>query len=139
MKRALKNFLDALDAISVAHRETSDTEVFEAVSDALENAYVHPKMGYVFPQSFGMFTPAGDALARAALFEFITAAEASGAFRLSPEQRRNAFQDSSVTSAAGHTYRKYFPDFKDESYFDKAKARDEYFGFKRQRSGLKRG
>ena len=79
-----------------------------------------------------MFTPAGDALVRAALSEFITAAEASGAFRLSPEQRRNAFQDSSVTSAAGHTYRKYFADFKDESHFDKAKERDAYFGFKRK-------
>jgi hypothetical protein len=128
MKTALKKLLDTLDVIHETHGELLDTEVCEALAAVLYNAYIRPAHGYVVPTSFGMFSPAADALVHTALSEFIS--EACGIARLrSPQQRLESFQDDSVVSASGRTYRCYFG-HEDEDPYLEIKKRDEYFGFK---------
>jgi hypothetical protein len=129
MKALLKKLLDSLDSIAETHGELNDTDVCEALADTLDNAFIHQTSGYVLPTSLGMFTPAADALVHTALSQFLSAALAIGRLR-SAQQRRYAFQDSSIVTAAGHTYRDYFGHADNEDPSVEAQKRDEYFGFK---------
>ena len=128
MKAALKQVLDCLDSIAETHGEVLDTDVCEAMADTLDNVFIHQTVGYVMPSSFGMFSPAADALVHAALLQFFSAASV-GASNRSAQQRRYAFQDGSIVTSAGHTYRDYFGHEDDEHPYIEAKKRDEYFGF----------
>jgi hypothetical protein len=129
MKAALKKLLDTLDSIAETHGEVQDTDVCEALADTLDNAFIHQTPRYVVPASFGMFTPAGDALVHAALSEFVSTARDIARLRTA-QQRRYAFQDRSTVTAAGHTYRDYFGHVDDEDPFLAVKKREEEFGFK---------
>ena len=131
MKAALKKLLNTLDAVAKIHGELQDTEVCETLGDTLANGFIHPTSGYVVPTSFGMFTPAADALVHSAMSEFLSSARSATRLR-SPKQRLDALQDISIVSAAGRTYRDYFGHVDDKLWLNylAAKSRDEEFGFK---------
>jgi hypothetical protein len=110
MKNALKALLDDLDRVYESHEEVGDTAVREALADAISQAFITPRAGYVLPSSFEMFSKQGDAQVRAALARFLSHAETVAAAKAlsTPEHRLAAFQDVDVRSSAGRTYDEYF-------------------------------
>ena len=83
MKEALKELLNTLDRIAETHDELSDTDVAEALSDTVNNAFIDPVDGYVVPKSFGMFSPAADSLVHSAMKKFLSSAQLQTAPRTS--------------------------------------------------------
>jgi hypothetical protein len=110
IKRALKQFLTALDGIYAKHEEVGDTAVREQLGAAVHQGFIKRQRGYCLPNRFGMFSRVGDDLVRAAIERFLTHAEIRAASRAlaSPEARLAAFQDGDVETRAGTTYFDYF-------------------------------
>ena len=112
MKKALKQLLNALDAVFEEHEEVGDTMVREEMHDAVHKAFIVPEPGYMLPTKFGMFSTEGDTLVRAALEKFFAHPEVTAAAKSlkTPEERLAAFQDTDVKSNEGNTYDEYFGD-----------------------------
>jgi len=110
MKKALKQLLNALDAVFQEHEEVGDTMVREEMYDAVRKAFIVPQPGYTLPAKFGMFSTEGDTLVRAALEKFLAHPEVTAAAKSlkTPEERLATFQDIEVTSNEGNTYDEYF-------------------------------
>jgi hypothetical protein len=110
IKKALKQFLAALDKIYDKHEELGDTGAREQMDRAIHLSFVHSRKGYSLPQTFGMFSDEANALVRAALAEFLTHPEVLAASRAlkSPEDRFVAFQDGDVKTRKGSTFCEYF-------------------------------
>lgn len=110
MKRALKQLINALDKVFEEHDEVGDTDVREQMYDAVHKAFIVPRAGYELPEKFGMFSPEGNALVRAALKKFLAHKEIAAAAESlkTAEERLAAFQDVEVESSDGNTIDEYF-------------------------------
>jgi hypothetical protein len=110
MQELLRQLLDRLDAIAKLHEEVGDTDVREAMSDAVFDGFLRPVAGFVLPNRYAMFSEDGDRLVGQALAGFLPAANRSAAESglSSFHQRLSAFQDGTVQSADGSYYDDYF-------------------------------
>ena len=110
IKKALKQFLTALDKIYAKHEEVGDSDVRDQMYAAIYRSFIQPKRGYLLPAKFGMFSDKGNDLVRVALDKFLTHTEtmaASTALK-SREERFYAFQDDAVQTSEGTTCFEYF-------------------------------
>lgn len=118
MKAALRQLLDDLDEIAESHEEVGDTDVREAMSEAVHHVLLVPNPRYILPDRFRMFSDDGDRLVRRALARFFAHPEvttlASG--EAAPKERLAAFQDESLQSLKGSYYDDYFG-YADDDYF----------------------
>jgi hypothetical protein len=110
IKKALKQFLTALDKIYAKHQELGDTDVRDQMYRAIYRSFIQPQRDYSLPKKFGMFSDGGNDLVRAALQSFLTHPEVLAASRAlkSPEDRFAAFQDGDVRTTEGTSYFEYF-------------------------------
>jgi hypothetical protein len=110
IKKALKQFLMALDRVYSKHEEVGDSDVREQMYAAIYRSFIQPQQGYSLPAKFGMFSDKGNDLVRVALHKFLTHPEvlaASTALK-SPEDRFAAFQDDDVQTSEDTTCFEYF-------------------------------
>lgn len=110
MQPILSRLLDRLDAIAEQHEEVGDTDVREAMSDAVFDGFLRPVPSFTLPERFAMFSEEGDRLISRALAEFLPAANghAAAAGLVSFHDRLSAFQDGDLKSSAGSYYDDYF-------------------------------
>ena len=69
--QAVTQLYEDLREIEQAHDELTDTQVREALSQALWQGFVKPVPGYTLPETFYMFTAAANAAVHRALFAFL--------------------------------------------------------------------
>ena len=74
MEAVLLELLHRLEAVGDGHPELSDSDVREAMSQAVFAGFIRPQPGYMLPDSFEMFTPEGDRRVRDVLEWFLPAA-----------------------------------------------------------------
>jgi len=110
IKKALKQFLTALDKIYAKHEEVGDSDVRDRMYAALYRSFIQPQRGYSLPAKFGMFSDKGNDLVRVAVDKFLTHPEtlAASSNLKSPEDRFAAFQDGDVETSEGTIYSEYF-------------------------------
>jgi len=110
IKRALKQFLTALDRIESKHEEIGDTDVREKMYNAIHSAFIVRQRSYSLPDKFGMFTDEGNNLVRLALDKFLKHQEvvATSKSLKNPQDRLEAFQDDDVETSEGTTIWEYF-------------------------------
>jgi hypothetical protein len=110
IKKALKQFLAALDKIYSKHNELGDTDVREQMYRVIYKGFIQPQPGYSLPEKFGLFSDRGNSLVRAALQAFLTHPEVMAASRAlkTSEDRFAAFQDWKVKTTEGTIYSEYF-------------------------------
>jgi hypothetical protein len=110
IKKALSQFLTALDAIGEKHREFGDRPIRERMTDAINLGFIKLQRRYKLPATFGMFSDQGNQLVRDALETFLAHPEvvAAGKKLKTPEERLNAFQDHDAKSAKGNSFFWYF-------------------------------
>jgi hypothetical protein len=109
MKRALKELLDALDAVADVHEEIHDTDVRERMSEAIGLGFVDPASGSGWDRDLGMFSSEGNLAVAEALRRFISAASAKAESQGlgTPAERMAALQDHEVLSERGSRYDDY--------------------------------
>ena len=109
MQAVLRRLLDRLDAIAEQHDEVGDTDVREAMSEAVFDGFLRPVPTFALPDRFAMFSKEGDRLVKQALAEFLPAAIQSAEVSVlnSFHQRPSAFQDGDVQSDGGSYYDDY--------------------------------
>ena len=110
IKKALKQFLTALDRIYGNHEELGDSDVRDQMYVAIDRSFIHPQRDYSLPEKFGMFSDKGNDLVHVALQKFLTHPETVVAARIlkTPEDRFAAFQDDDIETSEGTTYGDYF-------------------------------
>ena len=110
MKKLLRQLLNRLERIGETHEEVFDTDVREAMAEAVFRGFIKPERGFALPDDFAMFQPEGNRAVREALVEYITAANAraAGLGLTAFADRLAAFQDGSVESKAGSYYDDFF-------------------------------
>jgi hypothetical protein len=110
VKKALRQFLTALDAIFEKHEEVGDTAVREKMTDAINFGFIKLRRRFKLPKTFGMFSNEGNKLVHAAIEKFLAHSEVVAASKLlkTPEDRMIAFQDRDVKSVKGYTFFEYF-------------------------------
>ena len=121
MEQILLQLLKRLEAIGEEHKELYDSDVREAMDDAVFYGFIKPRPGYALPDAYAMFSADGNRLVREALEEYITAARA-----LAPtvgvntfHERLAAFQDLKVRTAHTNDYNDFFG-WSDPKQFDSA-------------------
>ena len=121
MQNALRKLLNEVEAIGDDHEELFDTDVREAMGEALFLAILRRDEGYVLPNEYGMFSDEGNRRVAAALGSFVVAGMVEcEASKLSTfHQRLQAFQDSAVVTEGGNDFEEFFgwtdPDVYDEA------------------------
>lgn len=123
MKEILRKMLDRLEAIGEDHEELFDTEVRQAMSNAILDGFVRleKNQAYKLPEYFGMFSEKANEEVKATIAHFIAEAK-----RRADElkicrfhDRLNAVQDESVTSLGGNDYDEFLghspPEYFDET------------------------
>ena len=110
IKKALREFLTAVDRIDVKHEEVGDSDVRDQMYAAIFRGFIQPQHDYSLPATFGMFSEEGNRLVRTALDKFLRHPETLAASRKlkSPEDRFAAFQDDEVKTSEGTTYMDHF-------------------------------
>lgn len=110
IKRALKQFLTALDKIYAKHGELGDSAVRDKLFVAVLKGFIKPEKTYSLPARFGMFNEQADILVRGAIQRFLSHPEVAAARRLlrSPEERLSAFQDEQVETSEATNFFEYF-------------------------------
>ena len=110
IKKALKQFLTALDRIYAKHEEVGDSDVRDQMYAAVYRSFIQPQQGYSLPAQFGMFSNKANDLVRVALHKFLTHPQVLAASRAlkSPEDRFAAFQDDDVQTSEDTTCFEYF-------------------------------
>lgn len=110
IKKALKQFLTALDAVFDEYEEVGDTAVREQMTDAIYFGFIEPRQRYKLPATFGMFSDQGNKLVRGAIEKFLAHPEviAAGKTLKTSEERINAFQDGDARSSEGNAFDEYF-------------------------------
>src|SRR5262245_20844605 len=98
MEKVLAELLERLLAIAQVHGEVHDTEVRQRLDDAVHHGFLIPTPGYQLPESFGLYSPAGNRAVRDALAWFTPVATAAAAAEglATFHDRLAAFQDLSV-------------------------------------------
>ena len=110
IKKALKQFLTALDKIYAKHQEVGDSDVRDQMYAAVYRSFIQPQRGWSLPAKFGMFSDKGNDLVRVALHKFLKHPEILAASRAlnSPKDRFASFQDDDVETREGTTCFEYF-------------------------------
>ncbi len=100
MDEILKRLLNELEAIGEEHEEIYDSEVREQMSNAIFDGFIRPKDGFALLDELGMRSPIANQEVRAALANYIAAAnaEAARAGVSSFHDRLAAFQNSEIDS-----------------------------------------
>lgn len=110
MQSLLRNLLNRLDTIAEDHEEIGDTDVREAMLDAVFDGFVRPVTDYLPPADYGMSSDGANRAIHEALAWFISAAnsraEVLGLSSFNP--RLAAFQDEEVRSDRGSYFDDYF-------------------------------
>jgi hypothetical protein len=120
MTSPLKVLLDRLDAIGDEHGELFDSDVREAMGNAIMEGFVRHQLDYAVPEDFCMFSEDGTAAVRDAIADFVSSAnaQADGLNLKSFHDRLSFLQDDTVRSAAGNDYEEFLghtpPEFYDE-------------------------
>ncbi|MGZ4973157.1 MAG: hypothetical protein ACXWDN_10385 [Limisphaerales bacterium] len=110
IKKALKQFLTALDRICAKHGELGDTAVRDKMYAAILKGFIMPERTYKLPLRFGMFTEEADRLVHTAIQRFLLHPEVVAARGLlkNPDERLNAFQDDDVQTSEETDYGEFF-------------------------------
>jgi hypothetical protein len=110
IKKALKQFLTALDKIFAKHEELGDSAVRDKLYAAIQKNFILPDKDKSLPEQFGMFSEEADKLVQSAVGQFLQHPEVKAARRLlkNPEDRLNAFQDTDVKTAEESDVFEYF-------------------------------
>ena len=110
IRNALKQLLTTLDSIFDKHEEVGDTAVRENMTDAIRFGFIVQKPRYRLPETFGMFTGAGNKRVRSAFQKFLAHPEVVAARKTlkTTEERINAFHDDDAKSREGNSYSEYF-------------------------------
>ena len=110
IKKALKQFLTALDKIYAKHEEVGDSDVRDRMYAAIYRSFIQPQRGWSLPAKFGMFTNKGNDLVHVALHKLLSHSEVLAASDTlsSPEERFAAFQDGDVETSQGTTFHECF-------------------------------
>jgi hypothetical protein len=110
MDQLLRNLLDALDVVGVAHEEIYDTVCREKMSDPIFFLFIKPQADYVISDDFGLNSDDANCQVKAAITRYIQDAselarsEGLGQFHA----RLAAFQNESLAST---NLKNYFDDF----------------------------
>ena len=99
-------FFRRLEAICRDHGEVADTDVLDAIADALEGGYVRAETGYKVPRTYQMFSWEGDRDVTLLMEWFVPAAsEAAAAAGLDTAHERiaawNAFRSDELDWTGG--------------------------------------
>jgi hypothetical protein len=110
MDDLLRNLLDALDIVGVAHGEIYDTVCREKMSDPIFFLFIKPQADYVISDDFGLNTDDANRQVKAAITRYIQdaseLAQREGLVRF--HARLAAFQNESLAST---NFKNYFDDF----------------------------
>lgn len=121
MDEVLLELLHRLETVGDAHEELFDSEVREAMDDAVWQGFIRPRPGYALPEQFAMFSPEGDAAVREALAWFLPAAniaaDRSGLDTFS--KKLKAFQNLEVRTSRQNDYNDFFG-WANPQHFDEA-------------------
>lgn len=121
MDEVLLELLHRLEVVGDAYEELFDSEVREAMDAAVFRGFIKPEPGYVLPNEFAMFTPAGDRRVREVLTWFLPAARvaAERAGLNTFHGRLGAFQNLDIRTARQNDYNDFFG-WADPELFDAA-------------------
>jgi hypothetical protein len=110
IRRALKDFLTALDKIFAKHEELGDSQVRDEMFAAIIKGFIKPERAYKLPAKFGMFSEEANLLVHAAIQRFLDHPEVITAKKVlkSPDERLNAFQDDTVKTKETVNFIEYF-------------------------------
>lgn len=103
----LRTFLDALEEVGERHSELFDTDVREQLWLAIEHKYVQLDHAYELPNTFGMFSEAGNSELRTVLAQHLAnMVAAAEVYKLDTEAKRlDSLQSINVRSTRhGYTY-----------------------------------
>ena len=121
MEELLNKLLQDLQVIGQDHEELEDSDVSEAMTDAIHNGFFKPKDGFVLPDEYGMYSEAANHAIRDALATFLNkATPMADDLGLKFKERLAAFQNLDVTCGPAQTnYNDFFrftpPDAYDDS------------------------
>ncbi|MDR3198464.1 MAG: hypothetical protein LBU34_11405 [Planctomycetaceae bacterium] len=111
LEKAIKKLLNKLDSIAEKYEDIFDTFVREEMFSAIYHGFVLLEHDYKLPESFGMFSKAGNKRVFTALSDFIKdvqiLAKREESLQTIPK-RLNSFQDDRIQSKNGITYDEYF-------------------------------
>jgi hypothetical protein len=121
MEQLLLELLHRLEAIGEQHKELYDSDVREAMDDAVFRGFIKPERVYVLPDKFAMFSAEGDRQVRESLAWFLPAArEAAREAGLDTFHKRlAAFQNQEVRTGQQNDYNDFFG-WSNPELFDKA-------------------
>ena len=110
MDEVLLELLERLEAVGEVHEELFDSDVRDAMDDAVFYGFIKPKAGYGLPEKFAMFTREGDQAVREVLAWFIPAAREAGerAGLDTFHKRLCAFQNHEIRTARKNDFNDFF-------------------------------
>ena len=110
METVLLELLHRLEVIGDEHGELFDSDVREAMDDAVFYGFIMPRPGYTLPDKFAMFKPEGDRKVLEVVSWFLPAArEAAERAGLDTFHKRlRAFQNLDVRTARQNDYNDFF-------------------------------
>jgi hypothetical protein len=105
-REAVKKFYTELEELSQTHEELTDTDVREAIHDALNFFFVWGNDAAAWPKSFGMFSADGDRKIASALNALLSDVAIRKIQESTPvgEARLQILQDTSIATPAGRRY-----------------------------------
>ena len=110
MNEVLLQLLHRLEAVGDEHDELYDSDVREAMDNAVFCGFLKPQFDYILPDKFAMYTPEGDRKVRRVVEWFLPTARAA-ADRCGLDtfhKRLKAFQNLDVCTARQNTYNDFF-------------------------------
>jgi hypothetical protein len=121
MEEILKLLLEELELIGKRHEELYDSEVTQAVGNAIMDGFIRNKPGFVVPTEFGMYSTSANEQVRRAVSNFVTAANSKAAElgTLPFRDRMAIVQNRGVRTTNRRDYEDFFghspPEFYDEA------------------------
>lgn len=106
MASILKSLLDSLADVYASNPEILDTDVREAMADAVWKIYLMPQMGYRLPKRFHLESADANRAVNKAIADFAKGAKkiAGETPGLSFQERLSAFQNTDVVAENGYGY-----------------------------------
>lgn len=110
MDKLLLKLLQQLEKVAETNEEIFDTEVRERMGVACMDGFVRHESEFMLPSEFGLTTNDANAIVRAALDDYINAAneKASSLGIVQFHDRLTAFQNSNVVTEEGNDYEEFF-------------------------------
>jgi hypothetical protein len=110
MEAELRKLLERLEDIGKEHREVFDSDVRQAMSNALVDGLARLRPDFTLPSTFGMYSPEADEKVYAALQAFLDAARqlVSAEGLATFHQRLAAIQNHAVITDGGNDFDEFF-------------------------------